>query len=249
VVLEMSDGDVLRVSDLSLLVGGRAIVDHVTFEARRGEIVAVIGPNGAGKTTLLERLVGLRDGGGRVHVLGGELRTFGDHARAFAFSPDDALPPPEVLVGGLIEHAHRHRPRRADVLRSLLSGLGLESLLDRSAGALSRGERKRLALYVALAADRPVVVLDEPFGAFDPLQLRDVLQTVRLVAEEGAAVVVSIHQLNDAERIADRVLLLSEGRRIAFGTVEEIRAQAGPCESLEGAFVALLSSGRGRHVA
>jgi ABC-2 type transport system ATP-binding protein len=112
---------------------------------------------------------------------------------------------------------------------------------------LSRGERQRLALFSTLVLGRPIVVLDEPFSAFDPLQLRDVLGAVRSIAASGAAILASIHQLADAEKVADRVLLLAEGRAVAFGTVAELRAEAGGAErSLEEVFVALLTrSSRG----
>jgi len=97
-------------------------------------------------------------------------------------------------------------------------------------------------LLLTLVQRRPVVVLDEPFSAFDPLQLRDVLQTVRDVAGGGTLVLCSIHQLSDAERIADRVLILAAGRAIAFGTLDELRAQAEAHEaSLEEVFLRLLS--------
>ena len=241
-----TDAPALAVDGLTLRAGGSTIVDRVSFDVAAGEIVAVIGPNGAGKTTLLEGIVGLRPSDGHVRVGGRLLRSFADRAASFAFAPDDATPPPEALVATLVEHARAHRPRRQATLDALSRDLHLDPLCPRSAGVISRGERKRVALYLALAADRPVVVLDEPFGAFDPLQLRDVLDVVRSIAGAGAAVLVSIHQLLDAERIADRVLLVSDGRRLAFGTVDAIHAQAGSAGSLEDAFVALLSSTGGR---
>jgi len=232
----------LAVDALTSRAGGRTIVDRVSFDVAAGEVVAVIGPNGAGKTTLLEGIVGLRPTGGRVRVRGRLLESFADRAASFAFAPDDATLPQEALVATLVDHAGAHRPRRAAITGALHRDLRLDPLLSRSAGVLSRGERKRVALYVALAADRPVVVLDEPFGAFDPLQLREVRDVVRSIALAGAAVLVSIHQLADAERIADRALLLSDGHRIAFGTIDAIRAQAGgSAGSLEDAFIALLS--------
>jgi ABC-type multidrug transport system ATPase subunit len=107
---------------------------------------------------------------------------------------------------------------------------------------LSRGERQRLLLFTTLVLGRPVVVLDEPFSPFDPLQLRDVHRAVRSVTATGTAVLASIHQLGDAEKVADRVLLLADGRAVAAGTVAELKADAGDLGmSLEEAFIALLS--------
>jgi ABC-2 type transport system ATP-binding protein len=229
----------LSVDGLTVRVGARTIVDAVTFDARPGEIIAIIGPNGAGKTTLLEAMVGLRAADGRVRSGSAELSSFRERAATFAFAPDHVTPPPEVTVATLVAHAKHHRPRAT--FDQLCKGLGIDRLLARSPGVLSHGERKRVALFLALAADRPIVVLDEPFGAFDPLQLRDVLDVVRSVARSGVTVIVTVHQLADAERIADRVLLLADGRRIAFGSVDELRAGAA---TLEAAFVELLSRGR-----
>jgi ABC-2 type transport system ATP-binding protein len=232
----------LDVRELAVRVGARTILDRVSLDVRAGEIVAVIGPNGAGKTTLLESIVGLREASGRVDAAGEELASFRARAATFAFAPDEITPPPEVTVSVLVDHARLHRSRAEGVLERLRRELGIDALMPLSPGVLSRGERKRLALYVALSADRPVVVLDEPFGAFDPLQLRDVLGVVRSIAKGGAAVVVTVHQLVDAERIADRVLLLAHGRAIAFGTIDELRARAGLSQgSLEEVFVTLLS--------
>lgn len=235
-------GPVLSVEGLAARAGGRALVRDVTFEAAAGEIVAIIGPNGAGKTSLLEAIAGLRPSEGAVRVDGHAVRTFAERAASFAFAPDDALPPPEVLVATLIAHAESRRPRPKGALDALRRGLGVEPLMDRSAGVLSRGERKRVSLYVALAAARPIVILDEPFGAFDPLQLQAIFEAVRETARAGAALLVSIHQLADAARVADRVLLLAEGRRVAFGKVDAVLEQAGAA-SLEEAFVALLAPG------
>jgi ABC-2 type transport system ATP-binding protein len=89
---------------------------------------------------------------------------------------------------------------------------------------------------------RSIVVLDEPFSAFDPLQLRDIFAAVRTIRDGGAAVVVTIHQLLDAERIADKLLLLAEGKAVAFGSLAELRESARDAElSLEGVFMSLLS--------
>lgn len=214
-----------------------------------GEVVAVIGPNGAGKTTLLEVMVGLRDPSSASVLLHGRtLRTFSERARAFSYLPDMVELPPEVRIRALIEHvlACRSRPTRlVDELRVMLE---IPKLFDIPTGALSRGERQRLALFCALAVDRPVVVLDEPFNAFDPLQLRCVLEAVRRVADEGAAIVTTVHQLGDAQKSARRFLLLSEGRRVAWGDIDSLRSEANlPEGQLEEIFIALLE--RGAHAA
>ena len=231
----------LEVRELGARVGARWIVRGVSFEARPGEVVAVIGPNGAGKTTLLETIVGLRPvNAGTVRVQQHELVKFVEFARAFSFLPDAGMLPPEATVGTLIEHSSAHAPRGFET-RGLRQGLTLEPLLAKPVGTLSRGEHQRVALFCALALGRAVAVLDEPFSTFDPLQLRKVLSTVRDAIGTATAVVASIHQLADAERVADRILILAEGKMVAFGDLASLRQRVGHAEaSLEGVFISLL---------
>jgi ABC-2 type transport system ATP-binding protein len=231
---------VLRIESLGARAGSRWILRDVSFEACAGEITAVIGPNGAGKTTLLETIVGLRRAdAGSVRVKGRRLTRFADFANVVAFLPDAGTLPPEATVRTLVDEASSLGLRSASALQK---ELGIEPLLGEPVGALSRGEGQRVALFCTLVLGRPIVVLDEPFSAFDPLQLRRVLAVVREVAGPTTSVIASIHQLADAEKIADRVLLLAGGRSVAFGDVASLRTQAGLTSgSLEDAFVSLLS--------
>ena len=233
----------LEVERLTLRAGARLLVDQVSFVARAREVTAIIGPNGAGKTSLLEATLGLRyPESGQARHEGRLLSTFRERARVFAYLPDQSELPSEVSVRTLVERAIRTAASK-EPLEELHALLLIGPLLDLGAGVLSRGERQRVQLFCTLASGRPVVVLDEPFSAFDPLQLRGVFQALRLVTERGAAILASIHQLAEAERIADRVLLLADGKALAFGTPTELKEAAGkPDSSLEDAFVALLEA-------
>lgn len=230
----------LSVEHLSVRASRRPIVDQVSFRAHAGELTAVIGPNGAGKTSLLEAIVGVRTSEGTVHASGKVLSTFKERARTFAYLPDQSEPAAELSGRFLVEHALSCSSGLVDAVE-LHQLLAIDSLLGLGAGVLSRGERQRLALFSALVLGRPIVVLDEPFSAFDPLQLRDVLKAVRSIASSGTTILASIHQLADAEKVADRVLLLAAGRAIAFGTPAELKARAGHADmTLEEVFVTLL---------
>jgi ABC-2 type transport system ATP-binding protein len=242
IVTQASSPTLVEVTSLAARVGSRWIVRDVSFQARAGEVTAVIGPNGAGKTTLLEVMTGLRQAdAGEVRVDGRPLRRFTDYARVFSFLPDAGVLPPEATVRTLVDHANRLASHRLPLDR-LRAGLTVDPLLSKAAATLSRGEHQRVALYCTLALGRPVVVLDEPFAAFDPWQLRSVLAVVREVAGASTAIVASIHQLTDADKIADRILLLAEGKPLAFGDLTELRARAGSSSaSLEDVFISLLS--------
>jgi ABC-2 type transport system ATP-binding protein len=233
----------VMVHDLTVRVQSKTLLDGVSLEATPGEVVAIIGPNGAGKTTLLEVIAGMRRAErGTVMFHGSSVRTFSERARHLAFLPDNGELPAELLTRTVVDHALRFGPRPPELVAALRTALGITPLLDASVGVLSRGELQRVALFCALAVERAVVVLDEPFSAFDPLKLRDVLSAVRRVADAGATIVATVHHLGDAARVADRVLILDQGRSIAWGSPAALRAEAGiPEGSLEDVFVALLS--------
>lgn len=238
----------LAVRGVTVRRAGRTALDRVSFTLARGEIIAVIGANGAGKTTLLEAVVGgVRPDSGSVEFHGQVLRTFAASARVFSFMPDAADPPAEVRVPALIAYAERFGRVPAERARQLAERMGLLGLGSARAGELSRGEKRRVLLFAALCTDRPVVVLDEPLGTFDPLQLLDVLEVLRECARAGTALLLSVHQLSDAEKIAERVLILDQGRMVATGTLAELRAAvARPGASLEEVFLSILKQRHAR---
>jgi ABC-2 type transport system ATP-binding protein len=238
----------LTVRDITVRRAGRTILDRISFALDRGEIVAVIGANGAGKTTLLEAVVGCaRVDSGSIRYEAQELQTLRARARVFSFMPDAAEPPAEVRVTALVEYAQRFGHVPPERARQLAERIGLFALGSARAGELSRGEKRRVALFGALCTDRPVVVLDEPLGTFDPLQLLDVLEVLRECARAGTALLLSVHQLSDAEKLAERVLMLDQGRMVALGSLTELREQAGrPAASLEEIFLSILEQQHAR---
>jgi len=235
----------LVVEGMSVERGGRRVLDRVSLGLTPGEIVAVIGPNGAGKSSLLEAILGfLPVTAGRVTFEGRALGDLASRARVFSYLPEEAEPPTEVRVSTLLAHAERFGRPPDGLAAALRERLGLGPLAGARAGELSRGEKRRVALFAALATGRPVLVLDEPLGVFDPLQLEDVLAVLRARARAGTALLLSVHQMSDAEKIASRVLVLDAGRMVAFGPLAELRARVGRADaSLEDIFIALLRAG------
>jgi ABC-type multidrug transport system ATPase subunit len=232
----------LVASDLCVRRAGRTILDRVSFSLAPGEIAVVVGPNGAGKTTLIDAVIGaLRPSSGSVTYGDRELRDVPARAAVFSYLSDAAEPPAELTVPTFVHHATRFGRVPADRAGELAERLGLRALASARVGTLSRGEKRRVALFGALCSDRPVVVLDEPLGTFDPLQARGVLELLRAQARRGASLLLSVHQLSDAEKLDGHVLILDQGRLAASGTLEELRARAGlPLASLEQVFLTLL---------
>jgi ABC-type multidrug transport system ATPase subunit len=234
--------DDLLVDRITVDRGGRTVVDNVSLRLAPGDIVTIVGPNGAGKSSLLEAILGLLPPASGCVTFGRQsLRDLEARARVFSYMPDEAEPPPEVRVETLVAHAERFGRPPPRMAADLVAQLGLKLLLRERVGRLSRGQKRRVLLFSALCTSRPVVVLDEPLAAFDPLQLLDVLPVLRQRAAAGITLLLSAHQMTDAEKIASRVLVLDAGTAIACGTLGELRAQTGRADgSLEDVVLDLL---------
>src|SRR4051812_20759307 len=194
----------LEVAALTGCAGGREVVSAVTFDVAVGEIVAIVGPNGAGKTTLLECIAGLRPATGSIRFDGRALQTWSDRARIMTYMPDELILPPEAGVGLTLGIAARS---------AFAARLGIADLLAVRGNELSRGEQKRCHLCAVFDLDRPVILLDEPLGAFDPRQLRSLLPLLREVAATRV-ILLTVHQMRSAELVADRIVMLAGGRLI-----------------------------------
>jgi ABC-type multidrug transport system ATPase subunit len=239
-----SEAPLLQLRDVTVRRAGRTVLCGVSFAVAAGERWVVIGPNGAGKTSLLEVVVGQEPASaGTLLGRGVPLHGLAERARLLAWVAADSVPTPEARVELVIREAARHgradEARRAELVRRL----ALDRLVGARAGELSRGEQRRLALAEALLLGRRLVVLDEPLGAFDPLQLREVIAVLRDEAARGVGLLVSVHQLGDAEKLADHVLLLHEGKVLAAGELSALTAHPGrPPASLEDVFIARLGA-------
>jgi ABC-2 type transport system ATP-binding protein len=217
--------ETLTVSALTVRRGARRILEDVGFTARAGEIVGVIGPNGAGKTTLFESVAGL------LPLESGSIRS----TVPLFYMPDAIRPWPDQTIRWTFElfaAIYGTAPRSGDEL-------ALDALLDQPVHSLSKGEAKRFNIALALMTPHPLLLLDEPFDGLDLRQVRQAMEVLRRVAASGRTLVLSIHQLIDAERICDRFLLLDRGRGVARGGIEELRAQANAAGTLEEIFLAL----------
>lgn len=232
----------LELVDLSLRLGGRERLTGVSLHVEPGEVVAVIGPNGAGKSLLLELVVGARPlEAGAVRGRGRPLVGLAARRGLLAWVADEARPPAERRVGAILDEAARRGGAGAARRERITTQLGLLTLLRAHAAVLSRGERHRVAIAEALLLDRPLTVLDEPLAAFDPIQRAEVCGLLRSLASEGRAFLMTVHEMRAAERVADRVVLLHEGKVLAQGTIASLRAEVEATSAdLEDIFVALV---------
>jgi energy-coupling factor transport system ATP-binding protein len=218
---------ILEVRDLAFRRDAGEVLKRVNFEVKRGECIALVGKNGSGKTTLLKHLIGIhRPGSGSVVVAGQDTRRarVSDLARHVGFvfqNPNDQLFKPNVREE--IEVAPRALDRYdAGWLERLNGRFYLEHLLDRSPFTLSEGEKKRVAFAAALAAQPAILLLDEPTTGQDHV-FRNALE--RLLGElqnEGIATVLATHDLEFAEEVAGRWLVMADGEIVADGKPESV---------------------------
>lgn len=210
----------------------------IDFSVRQGEILGLIGPNGSGKTTLLECLAGLQPmHGGDVFSQANRLPPRKRRTAMFYVS-ESILPYPELTPRQVLEFFAKAY-RRADT-HEIVDALGFFPILDKRIGELSKGERRRFLLAIGLSTPQPVLLLDEPFDGLDFRQTREVMAVLRAVAARGRTLILSIHQLIDADRVCDRFVLLSNGRVAGEGTLTDLRSRAGTAGgSLEDVFLAL----------
>lgn len=226
--------------------GEKLAVNNVSFDVQGGEIFGFLGPNGAGKTTTIKMIVGLlQPTSGSVKVAGFDVQTQPLLAKAASgYVPDTPnlyakLSGRELLrfVGDLYSLERGQTARRID---ELLRVLELTAAADDTIDSYSHGMQQKTSLAAALVHDPRVLVLDEPTVGLDPKSARLIKDILRQLAERGAAVMLSTHILEIAERMCDRIGIINKGQLVAVGTMDELRTldQTGEA-SLEDIFLGL----------
>ncbi len=242
----------LVVKDL-LKTFAKPAVDGLSLSIRRGEFYALLGPNGAGKTTTLRMVAGLlKPEAGSISICGIDaLQRPVDAKRVMAWVPDepliyDKLDPMEYLefVAGLWAMDAAQAEKQA---RDLIALLGLESKSTTRCQGLSKGMRQKVALAGALIHDPDLIILDEPLTGLDAGSARQVKAVLKDRVAQGATVIMTTHILDVAERMAERIGVIANGKLIAEGTLEELRSQTGRSgeganETLEDIFLTLVES-------
>jgi ABC-2 type transport system ATP-binding protein len=242
--------DALAIRGLSKTFGGKVAVDNLSLNVRAGELYALLGPNGAGKTTTLRMVAGLlKPNSGDIAVFGHDVATDPAGAKQIiAWAPDepmlyDRLTPMEYLefVAGLwgVEPAVA-APKAEELLR----WLGLWDNRAEACEGFSRGMKQKTALAGALIHDPRLLILDEPLTGLDAGVARQVKDLLQVRVKAGATVILTTHILEVAERMADRIGIIQNGKLVAEGTLDELRARTGEGQAtLEDLFLELTGTG------
>jgi ABC-2 type transport system ATP-binding protein len=230
--------NLVEIRGLTVVRGGRQVLDALDLTIERGGVTGLLGPSGCGKSTLMRSLVGVQvlragsvgiDG---VEAGSKELRSRIGYVTQAASVYDDLTVRENLTFFAQVLGAP------ADAVHRAIDTVDLTSHGDQVVGRLSGGQRSRASLAVALLNQPDLLVLDEPTVGLDPVLRRDLWKLFHEIADAGAAVFVSSHVMDEADR-CDRLLLMREGRIIADDTPARIREQTGAVD-IEGAFLALV---------
>jgi len=209
----------MRVGNLSLARAGRLLWSVLSFEVLSGEVTVVLGPNGAGKSSLLLALAGLLPAEGSIALAGRPLTEWSRHDLARRIVWAGELPPSEF---GLTVRQRLALAAEGGGIEAAADALELSALLDRPLGNLSSGERQRVELAAVRLRDCPLWLLDEPAAHLDLRHQIQCLSLMRAAKAEGRAVVTVLHDLAQAQAVADRVILLDGMGGAASGAASEL---------------------------
>ncbi len=227
-------------------------VDDVSFTAHDGQITGLLGPNGAGKTTTMRMLYTLmQPETGRVQVDGVDVAADANRVRrSLGVLPDARGVYKRLTARENITYfgeLHGMSPAAiAERTRVLAQALQMEDFLDRQTEGFSQGQRTKTAIARALVHDPRNVILDEPTNGLDVMTTRGLREFLRQLRAEGRCVIFSSHIMQEVAALCDRIVIIANGRVMAEGTPEELRAQAG-IDNLEDAFVRLIGTEEGLH--
>jgi len=210
--------------------GPRRVVDTVSFDIQRGEVVGLLGPNGAGKTTSFHMMVGLlKPDGGGIFLEGEEITDLPMYKRCrmgIGYLPQESsvfrkLTVEENLLA-ILETLDLSHSERVDRLRELLQELDLAPLARHKAFTLSGGERRRLEITRALITSPRYLLLDEPFTGIDPIAIGDIQEIVARLRERGIGILITDHNVRETLAITDRAYVLYDGKILVSGTAMEL---------------------------
>jgi ABC-2 type transport system ATP-binding protein len=226
--MRQTDSAVIEVDELTKSYDGKTVVDGVSFRVEEGEIFAILGPNGAGKTTTVESIAGLRiPDSGRIEVFG--FDPFEDRAEVrsrLGVQLQESRFQDRIKVNEVVQTFASFYPEPLET-RALLERLGLAEKADTLYTRLSGGQQQRVSIAVALVGRPQVVILDELTTGLDPQARRETWGLVEELRDSGVTIVLVTHFMEEAERLADRLALIDEGRLVALDTPQGLVDSAG----------------------
>ena len=221
-------GNVLMVEHLRKTFDSRHILEDISFSVNKGEVFGLLGPNGAGKTTLIRTILDIfRPDAGTISLFG---RTFSDDIKdAIGYLPEEGSLDKEIPVSECIRYFAelKHVDAIDRKMNEWLERLDLTEYRNKKIQELSKGMHRRLQFILAVIPQPDLLILDEPFSGLDPLNIKTFKDILLDLRDKGTTLIMSTHQMDEVERMCDRILMLNDGKMVLYGSLDEIRRQFG----------------------
>ncbi len=215
----------LTISNITKRYFRTVALNQVSFKVSENSITGIIGPNGAGKSTLLDIISGFQNPDeGEIYFNDRPLMLFKEKRKILSYMPEHLEIYPDYYVDEFIQFINA-ATRHIDT--DLIEILNLAKVKNKKIRYLSKGYHQRLKLFFALSNTKKIMVLDEPFDGFDPIQLIEILDFIKSENRKGRTFILSIHQLYDAEKICNHYVLLNEGKVVTKGSIQTLKQTFG----------------------
>jgi len=217
---------ILEVSNISKRFGKTLAVDDLSFEVRPGEIFGLLGPNGAGKTTSIRMILDIFEpDSGQIHVLDGPMTE--EKKNRIGYLPEERGLYQDIPLERCLTYLATLKGMAESTAKSTiavyLKRFDLYQHRDQKVKELSKGMQQKAQLITTLVHEPELVIIDEPFTSLDPVNTEMVKDLLESKRDEGKAIIMSTHQMNQVEELCDRILLIDHGRRVLYGTLKEIQ--------------------------
>lgn len=233
--------DIISIKDFSMRFGDVRVIDKLSFSVRRGETFGLLGSNGSGKTTTIRALLGIYPQTSGELLVDGKPYSVSGTIRLGYLPEERGLYKKESVIDTMMYFGQLKGLSRDVVHKESLAFLERVGLSDKAKtrlDKLSGGQQQKVQLGITIMGDPELLILDEPTKGFDPVNRRLLMKIIEEHQKKGATVVLVTHQMEEVERLCDRIILLKDGKAAAYGTVKEVR-KAHDGKSLDDIFVAV----------
>ena len=219
---------IINVNNISKRFGEVKAVDHLSFDVKPGEIFGLLGPNGAGKTTTIRMILDIFEpDSGEILVMGGPMNE--EKKNHIGYLPEERGLYQDIPLGRCLTFLASLKGMSEKSVASQLDEhlrlFDLYEVKDKKVKELSKGMQQKAQLIATLIHDPELVIIDEPFTALDPVNTEMVKAILQEKRDEGKAIIMSTHQMNQVEELCDRILLIDSGQRLLYGSLQEIQQQ------------------------
>lgn len=220
--------NVLKIEHLTKTFDRRDVLDDISFTVGKGEVFGLLGPNGAGKTTLIRTILDIfRPDTGTISLFG---KSFSDNIKdAIGYLPEEGSLDKEIAVSECIRYFAelKHVDAIDRKMDAWLEKLDLTAYRNKKIQELSKGMHRRLQFILAVIHEPDLLILDEPFSGLDPLNTKTLKDILLDLSGQGTTLIMSTHQMDEVERMCNRILMLNNGKMVLYGSLDEIRQQFG----------------------